>query len=775
MGMIGRNVRRVEDDRRLRGVARYIGDIQRPGMLHAAIFRSPYAHARLINVDVAKARAMPGVEAVITFEDIKDVKPIPMRLEPSEDLYRALQRPLASDRLRYVGEPIAVVVAENRYLAEDALEAIEIEVEELAVHVDARDAIKPGSEPIHPGLKSNVAHRFVVQNGDVERGFAEADGVIEEEFYIQRHSAVPLETRGLVAEYDEGRKLLTVWGPTKIIHFNHGVLANLLGMPPNRIRMIAVEVGGGFGVRGEFYPEDYLIPFLARLLRRPVRWIEDRNEHLKAANHSREQWHRLRLGYRNDGRIVAFDDYLLNVMGGYIRTHGATLPTMTAAYMPGPYKLDNYRCDAHCVLVNKTPAGTYRGPGRFGASLVRERAFDLIARRLGLDPAEVRLRNFIPTELLPYATGTSAFDTPTVYDSGDYAKQFKQALERFEYEKHKAWCADERRKGRAVGIGIGCFVEKTGGGPWEYGRVEIDVSGEVILYSGAADVGQGVETVLTQIVADTLPIDPERIRIVHGDTAVVPFGLGAFGSRSTVVAGSAALMATEAVKEKLLTLAATALQADRSDLSFEPDHVVARGRAGARISYAELAVLATPTSARTLGVTPGISAEAVFHADKMAFPYGVHLALVEVDQKTGFIRIPKYLIAFDVGRAVNPTLVKGQLVGGFAQGIGGTLLEEFSYDSSGQLLSGSFMDYLLPSVAEVPAVDVMLTEDAPSPLNPLGVKGAGEGGIVAVGATVANAVCDAFDGLVAINRLPLTPEAVLDLAEDARRARAGRS
>jgi CO/xanthine dehydrogenase Mo-binding subunit len=770
MGLIGSNVRRVEDDRRLRGVARYIGDIQRPRMLHAAIFRSPYAHARLINVDVAKARTMPGVAAVITFEDIKGVKPIPMRLEPSEDLYRALQRPLASDRLRYVGEPIAVVVAESRYVAEDALEVIEIEVEELEVHVDAREAIRPGAEPIHPGLTSNIAHRFVVETGNVERGFTEADGVLEAEFYIQRHSAVPLETRGLVAEYDEGRKLLTVWGVTKIIHFNHGVLASLLDMPPNRIRMIAVEVGGGFGVRGEFYPEDYLIPYLARMLRRPVRWIEDRNEHLKAANHSREQWHRLRVGYRNDGRIVAFDDYLLNVMGGYIRTHGATLPTMTAAYMPGPYKLDNYRCDAHCVLVNKTPAGTYRGPGRFGASFVRERALDMIARKLQLDPTEVRLRNFIPSELLPYATGTSAFDTPTVYDSGDYAKQFRQTLEAFEYEKRKAWCAEERRNGRAVGIGIGCFVEKTGGGPWEYARVEIDVSGEVIVYSGAADVGQGVETVLTQIVADTLAIDLERIRVVHGDTDVVPFGLGAFGSRSTVVAGSAALMATEQVKQKLLTLAATALQADQADLSFEKNHVVARGKAGVRISYADLAVLATPSSARTLGVKPGISAEAIFHADKMAFPYGVHVALVEVDQKTGLIRIPKYLIAFDVGRAVNPMLVKGQLVGGFAQGIGGALLEEFLYDSSGQLLSGSFMDYLLPSVAEVPDVEVLLTEESPSPLNPLGVKGAGEGGIVAVGATIANAVCDAFGGLVSIHRLPLTPELVLNLARDARAA-----
>jgi carbon-monoxide dehydrogenase large subunit len=771
MAYIGSSVRRVEDNRRLRGVARYVADIQRPGMLHAAVFRSAFAHARLIKVDVEKARAMPGVVAVIAFQDIADVKPIPMRLEPSENLFRALQKPLASDRLRYVGEPIAVVVAEDRYQAEDAFEGIDIEVEELEALVDVRAAINPGSELIFPGVARNIAHHFVVETGDVARALSEADEVFEEEFDIQRHSGVPLETRGLVAEYDEGRGLLTIWGPTKVVHFNHGVLASLLEMPPSRIRMIEVEVGGGFGVRGEFYPEDYLIPFLAKKLRRPIRWIEDRNEHLKSTNHSREQWHRLRVGFRKDGRVVAFDDYLLTAMGGYIRTHGATLPTMTAAYMPGPYKLDNYRCNAHCVLVNKTPAGTYRGPGRFGASFVRERAMDMVARKLDLDPAEVRLRNFIPRELMPYTTGTSAFDTPTVYDSGDYAAQLKSALEKFEYQKLKNWCREQRIAGRAVGIGIGCFVEKTGGGPWEYGRIDIDTSGEIVVYSGAADLGQGVETVLSQIVADTLPSDIERIRVVHGDTSVVPFGVGSFGSRSTVVAGSAALLAAEGVKKKLLSLAATALQTNVDDLKFEKNRVVARNGIGPGISYAELVSLTTPSSARILGVTPRISEEAIFHADRMAFPYGVHLALVEIDQRTGFIKIPKYLIAFDVGRAINPMLVKGQIVGGFAQGIGGALLEEFSYDSSGQLLSGSFMDYLLPSVAEVPEVEVMLTEDSPSPLNPLGVKGAGEGGTVAVGATLANAVCDAFDGLIDIRQLPLTPELVLKLAHDAKKAR----
>lgn len=764
MNYVGTNVRRKEDPRRLRGRARYIADIKRPGMLTAFVVRSSYAHARLLAVKTDKASAMPGVTAIITFKDIEGVKPIPMRLEPSENLYRALQRPLASDRLRYVGEPIAVVVAESRYLAEDAAAEIDIEVEELDAVADVRQAISSGAPQLHDQLAANIAERFAMKTGDIAAGMSEAEEVVEAEFYIQRHSGVPLETRGLVADFDVASETLTVWGPTKVVHFNHGVLCDMLDMPPSKVRMIEVEVGGGFGVRGEFYPEDYLIPFIARKLRKPIRWLEDRNENLKATNHSREQWHRLRVGVRKDGRITAFDDYLLNAMGGYIRTHGATVPTMTAAYLPGPYKLDNYRCDAHCVLVNKTPSGTYRGPGRFGAAFVRERMMDMIARRLHLDPAEVRLKNFIPSELMPYDIGTSAFGIPTIYDSAQFENQFRAALERFEYTKLQSWCEQERKKGRAVGIGIGCFVEKTGVGPWEYARVEIDPKGETVLYTGAADVGQGIETVLSQIVADALPTDIDQVRVVHGDTNVVPFGGGSYGSRATVLAGSSAVLAVEQAKKKLLQLASIALQADQADLAFGKSCVTVRGKSGSGITFAELASLARPNSAIGLGVKPGISGEAFFHTERMAFPYGVHLALVEVDCETGFLKIPKYLIAFDVGRAINPMLIEGQLQGGFAQGIGGALLEEFSYDASAQLLSGSFMDYLLPSSMEVPPVDIMLTEDAPSPFNPLGVKGAGEGGTVAVGATLANAVCDAFGGRVEINTLPLTPERVRNAA-----------
>jgi aerobic carbon-monoxide dehydrogenase large subunit len=771
MNYVGTSVTRKEDNRLLRGSGRFVGDIIRPGMLYAAILRSPFPHGKLKRIDTEQARKMPGVVSVITFADMPDVKPIPMRLAPRDDLVRALQKPLASDRVRYVGEPLAVVIAESRYQGEDALEVIDFEIDELEAVVDARRAVEKGAPILHPAVPDNIAGHFVEKTGDVERALAEADLVLEEEFYIQRHSGVPIETRGLVAEYDDGQRLLTIWGPTKVVHFNHAVLAGLLDMPPSQIRMIELENGGGYGIRGEFYPEDFLIPFIARKLRRPICWIEDRNEHLKSANHSREQWHRVRVGANKDGRIVAFDDVLLNVMGGYIRTHGATVPTMTAAYLPGPYKWDNYRCDANCVLVNKTPAGTYRGPGRFGAAFVRERVMDMVAHKLGLDPAEVRLKNFIPTELMPYNTGTTAFGKPTIYDSGDFHKQFHLALEKFNYYELQKQCEAERRAGRAIGIGFGCFVEKSGLGPWEYARVEIDPSGEVVVYTGAADLGQGVETVLSQVVADALPIDIERVRVVHGDTAQIPYGGGSYASRGTVLACNSAVVAVGEVRKKLMQLAAVALQADEKDLSIEKNCVVKKGT-GASVPFVDLAKLAAPITALPLGIKPGMSGEGFFRAEHMVYPYGVHMALVEVDQETGFLKIHKYLIAYDIGRAINPMLVEGQLVGGMAQGLGGALLEEFSYDSEGQLLAGSFMDYLLPSSMEVPPVEIVLTEDAPSPLNPLGVKGVGEGGTVGVGAALANAVCNALGGKVEIKRLPLTPDRVLDAVKSARAAAA---
>jgi carbon-monoxide dehydrogenase large subunit len=766
---VGQSVRRSEDPPLLRGEARFVGDVRLPGMLHAAVLRSSAAHARLTVLNTQAASRHPGVIKVLTAADLEEMPVIPMRLAPRDDLARALQRPLAAEKVRYVGEPLAVVVAGSRYEAEDALELIEVEYEPLEALVDVRAAIDPEAAVLHDSVPDNVAGRLLVTSGDCEQAFADADLVLEEEFFVQRHSGVPLETRGLVADYEKGTQTLTVWGPTKVVHFNRTVLAVMLGMAESRIRFVEPAVGGAFGIRGEFYPEDYLIPLLAIRLARPVCWIEDRTEHMQAANHSREQLHSVKVGVKKDGRILALQDRVLNNMGAYIRTHGATVPTMTLAYLPGPYRIPNYHCEALCVLTNKTPAGTYRGPGRFEAAFVRERLMDILARRLGLDPAEVRRRNFVQPEEMPYTTGTVAFGgVPTIYDSGDFPGQFEQALARFGYDELRAWCEGERREGRAVGIGIGCFVEKSGLGPWEYGRVEVESTGAVVVYTGAADVGQGVSTILGQIVADELSVAFERVRVVHGDTAVVPYGMGSFASRGSVLAGNAALLGAQRVKEKLRDIAASALEASAEDLVVEDGRVGVRGDKHSSLSFAEVARLATPDRALPLGLRPGISEEAFFEAPHMVYPYGVHLALVEVDRDTGMVKILKYLVAYDPGRSINPKLVEGQIVGGFAQGLGGALLEEFAYDDHGQPRSTSFMDYLLPTAVEVPPVDVLLTEEAPSPLNPLGIKGAGEGGTVGVGAALAGAVVDALGAARECTCLPLTPERVYELARTAR-------
>lgn len=742
-------------------------------MVHAAVLRSPVAHARIRRVDVSAARSHPGVLDVISFKDIAGVDCIPMRLAFHPELMAALQRPLADDTVRYVGEPIAVAVAMNRYQAEDALELVDVDYESLPALLVTDEAINSPTV-LHAGVPDNVASRLVEAVGNVDQALMQADHVLEAALSVQRHSGTPIETRGVVAEWDRASETLTVWGAAKVVHFNRTVLSRLLKLPESRIRLIEMEVGGAFGIRGEFYPEDYLIPFLARKLNRPICWIEDRAEHLVSANQSREQHHKVRVGVDNDGRILAFDDVFTNDMGAYIRTHGATVPNMTMAYLPGAYKIANYRCEALCVLTNKTPTGTYRSPGRYEATFVRERVLDLIARKLGLDPVEVRRRNFVAPEDMPYDVGTRAHGTPVVYDSGDYGAQLSAALERFGFADLRAECERLRAAGRAVGVGIGSYVEKSGLGPWEYARVTLDGSGLVSVYTGAADIGQGLETALAQIVADELSVDINDVRVIHGDTDVVPFGNGSFATRGAVMAGNSARGAAIAARQRLSELASHLLEADPDDLVFERGRVSVRGVPEKEVLFGDLIHAAEPGPALARGAKVGVSEESYFRADVMTYPYGLHLAMVEVDRETGSIEILKYLIAYDVGRAINPMIVEGQIVGGFAQGIGGALLEEFSYGPDGQPLAASFMDYLLPTSAEVPIVDLLLTEDAPSLTNPMGIKGAGEGGTNAVGATLANAVCDALGDEAYIDALPLSPDRIWKLAAAAGSGLAGR-
>ena len=763
--MIGSSVPRKEDESLLRGTALFVDDVARSGTLHACIVRSPFAHAKVASIETAAAEGAPGVEAVLTARDLPPgLRPIPMRMFTSGPLNDYLQHPLARDVVRYSGEPVAVVVAESRYAAEDAADLVEVEYEPLPVVLRPDDAVAPGAPLVHERPGSNRAGGFTIEWGDVDRVFAEAALVVEERIECGRHAAVPLETRGLVAEVDRLTGVLTVFGAAKIPHVNRRILASLLELPEERVRLVELHVGGGFGARGEFYPEDFLVPFCALRLERPVAWTEDRSEHLRACNHSREQVHDAALALDADGRFLALRDRFLNNTGGYVRTHGLVVPGMTAALLPGPYRWPAYRCEVNQVVTNKTPAGTYRAPGRYEANFVRERLIDIAAHRLGVDPVELRLRNLIDRSEMPYATGTHTDGHPVVYDSGDYARLVGLTLERFDRTRWLAW-KEEAVAPRRRGIGIALFVEKSGIGRWDYARVEITSDGGARVFSGGASVGQGLETVLAQICAEGLGVEYERISVVHGDTAVVPDGMGAFGSRATTLGGSAVFRSAARLRERVLELASEHLEIAASDLIVRGDRVVARGAESRSVTLAELHELSRPARVLDRGGEPFLSEHDYFLSEDMTFPYGVHCAAVEVDTETGEVELSGYTVGYDIGRAINPVLVDGQIVGGVAQGVGGALYEELTYDEEGQLVAGSFMDYLLPTAGEAPPVDVLVTEDAPTPRNPLGAKGAGEGGAAAAGAAIANAVADALGAEP--TRLPLTPERIVELARGA--------
>jgi len=751
---IGTSPLRKEDWPLVRGEGTFVADFKRPGMVHAFVVRSPLAHARFTAIDRKAVLAAPGVLDVITAAELPDRgRPIPTRQFADAGSNRFLQRPLADGVVRYSGEPVAVVIADSRYRAEDAAELLDIDYERLDVVLDPDDAVAENAALLQPEVGTNVAGHLLVEIGEIDAAFAQADLVIRETFHIQRHAAVPLETRGLLAEYDAETESLTVWGAAKIPHVNRAILARLLGWSDERrVRMVELHVGGGFGARGEFYPEDYLIPFAAIRTGRPVAWVEDREENLRATNHSREQVHRVEMALKQDGTFLGLKDSFINNTGAYVRTHGMTVPGLSLSMLPGPYKWPAYRGEFRSVVTNKTPGGTYRSPGRFEINFVRERLVDIAAHRLGLDPVAIRRRNLIDRASFPHDVGTLYDGHPVIYDSGDYELLLDKALAAFDYEGLKRWRREPPAAGMRRGLGIGFFVEKAGPAEREYARVELNDKGDVIVYSGSASVGQGVETILAQVCVSHLGLPYDRVRVVHGDTAAIPEGMGAFGSRATMLGGAAVMRASEQLRKRLLDAAADELEAAPADLMLTP---------------AGVSVIGAPT--RSVSLTTLLSAsgglmteEHRFVCDLLGFPYGIHFAAVEVDPATGAIHIHRFAVAYDIGRCVNPVLVAGQISGGLAQGIGGALLEEFSLDANGQPLSASFMDYLLPTAEEVPDVELLLTEDAPSPLNPLGVKGAGEGGTAAVGAAIANAVSDALGAEV--TRLPLSPQRVVELA-----------
>ncbi|HYZ44507.1 MAG TPA: molybdopterin cofactor-binding domain-containing protein, partial [Xanthobacteraceae bacterium] len=605
--------------------------------------------------------------------------------------------------------------------------------------------------------------------GDVAAGFRNAAVVVELDLAIGRHSGVPLETRGAIARYDAARDVLELYGAAKVPHWNRDNIARMLRRARASVHLIEGHVGGGFGIRGELYPEDVLVSLAALRFGRPVKWIEDRREHLIAANHSRQQRHKARAAVDDQGRLLAVEDEFFHDQGGYVRTHATTVPDLAAAMLPGPYRIPAYRAAGHVRLTNKTPCGTYRAPGRFESTFVRERLLDAIAARLSIDRIEVRRRNLIGKDEMPYGRPLATLGTEVVLDSGDYAGLLDKALAAAKWNDLQDELKRRRSSGECVGAGLALFVEKSGLGPYDGVRVSVDVAGAVEVVTGAASLGQGIETVVAQICADALGVDYRRVRVVHGRTDRISFGMGAFASRATVMTGEATRRAALDVRAKALEVAAELMQQDASALAVSDGNVVRKGADGPSIGLGEIAKALEPTSKLLGARSPGLSADGWFFSDHMVYPYGVHIAVAKVDRDTGGVTIERYLLAYDVGRAVNPMLVEGQLAGGFAQGVGGALLEEFCYDERGEPLSVNFADYLMPTAREVPPLDVLIREDAPSPLNPLGLKGAGEGGVNAVGAAVAAAIDDALGMPGAITRLPVTPQRLREILKSAQR------
>ncbi len=743
--LIGSPVERIEDLRFLRGRGEYVGDLALDGMLHAVILRSSVPHGRIRAIDASAARARPGVHAVITPAELGTMPLIPQRLDVLP-AFKPYQQPVLADRkVRYVGEPLAVVLAESPALAEDALEAIDVDIELLAPVAD-RDAARAGEIRLFDGV-TNVTATLTALKGDAVAALAAAPYVRRERFKVQRFTAVPMEPRGLLAQWDAAAGKLTVFGAAKIAFPNRRILSALIGLPESAIRMVENDVGGGFGARGEFYPEDFLIPFAARLTGRPVRWIEDRRENLLACNHARDAEIELALACDRDGRFIALVGEAFCDFGAYVRTAGATPARNISQVLSGPYDIPNIRIEVSPVVTNKTPVGTYRGPGRYEADFFRERLIDLVADDLGIDRVELRRRNLIAESAQPYRLATvEPLHVETETDSGDYTATLDRCLKEF------GWADRIARQGRLIdgryhGCAVGCYIEGGASGPRENARLALQADGRVAVFVGSSGIGQGVETVFAQIAADALDLPMDGIAgVFHGSTDYLAEGFGSYSSRSVVMGGSAVIDAAGKLKEAICAAAATRLRCPASDVTL--DQAVALGPDGQRLPWRELAA-------------DGLSRDGTFASNKRTYSYGAHAAEVAVDPKTGAVEVLDYVAVEDVGRIINPETLHGQCVGAIVQGLGGALMEHLVYDADGQLLTGTLADYLMPTASDFPSIHAVALEDKPAPHNPLGAKGAGEGGIIPVGGIIANAVAAALKSLgVEPNELPLSPPKV---------------
>jgi carbon-monoxide dehydrogenase large subunit len=763
----GARVKRLEDPALLSGRGRFVDDMKLPGMLHACFVRSPHAHARLRSYNARAAMVVPGVHAVLTADDL----PGPLRSEvmptllpdPAGDPTRT-QHVLARDEVCYVGQPIAVVIADTRYIAEDAAAAFAVNYDVLEAVGDCRDAIRDDAPRAHRDLDSNIVASFDLAYGDVDAAFAGAAGVYEEEIWLHRGGGMAMETRAVLASHDPVTDILSVWSGTQTPHIARSMLADLLGRELESLRVIAPDVGGGFGPKAIFYPEEAVIPAAALKLGRPVKWIEDRREHFLCATQERDQYWDIAVAVDVHGKILGVRGRLLHDTGAYL-PWGAILPYIAAATVPGPYVVPAYRLEAMVVFTNKVPATPVRGAARPQAVFAMERLMDRVAHELELDRAEVRRRNFIQPEQMPYEVGLIFRDgKPVVYDSGDYPKTMAAALSTAEYDSFRERQAAARDQNRYIGIGLANYVEGTGLGPFEGVTVRVLPSGKVAVATGATNQGQGTRTVLSQIVADQIGCRIDDIMMTVGDTAAISQGVGSFGSREAVNAGNSAQIAGQAVRRQLITLAAHALGVYEGDIELENgEAIAARGNRPA-IGFGELARLAQgiPGVALPAGQMAGLEHTAYYAPAQAAYCSGTHVAEVEVEIMTGGVKILRYSVAHDSGRIINPLIVDGQIQGGVAHGIGNALLEWMQYDENAQPLTTSFADYLLPTALDVPTCAIAHIETA-SPLNPLGVKGAGEGGTIPAPAAIIAAIEDALSPFaVHFAEAPLTPQRIVE-------------
>ena len=773
MGFVGQSVLRKEDRRLLLGEGQFVADIELPGMLHVVFVRSEHARATIRAIDVSAAAASPGVVAVITGEDLaRELPPVRDNQAALPKKWRAVvkhtilnprQPLLATGEVRHVGEALAAVVAHTRDQALDAAELVAVSLDPLPAVLDAAAALAQGAPVLHAHLGTNLIGEFTLSKGDAAAALAAAPHRLGRQFRHHRYAAMPMECRGVVASYDSRTDSIMVWSTTQVVHWVRREVASTLALPEAHVRCVAPDVGGGFGVKGHVYPDELLLPFLARKLRRPVRWIEDRREHFLASAHSRDQVHDVEVGFDDGGRILAFRDRYTMDCGAY-NPLGVSPVYNTAAHLQGPYRVPNFDVHARVAATNKVPNAPYRGAGRPEAVQVMERLMDLIGAELGMEPAEVRRRNMIRADEMPYALGIPYRDgVPIRYDSGDFPAALEKALDALGgLDAFRREQAALRKDGRYVGIGIGCYTEGTGAGPFEGATVRIDPSGKIHVTSGICPQGQGMETVFAQVAADWWRVAPEDVTVFLGDTAGIGMGFGTVASRSTVNLSGAIHHASERLRARCFEVASSLLECAPADLELRAGGVGVIGVPGGTVPFADLSRAARGWDrVRKPGLAPGLEETFYYEPPTVTWAYATHAAIIEVDIETGAVTVRRYVVAHDCGTVVNPMLADGQIVGGVVQGLGGALFEEVAFDGSGQVVNGSFMDYCMPRASDVPGIEVV-HQEFPTPLNPLGVKGLGEGGAIAPPVTIANAVCDALSGFgLELNETPVRPAHLL--------------